>query len=252
MVPRSRRYQPWQAASGLGFGTKRPRPVARRLLRQGSNDSPCQERIASLSPVNPIVTAAAIGVGGTVLVGVAGFTAAIWNTKQTIRHDREARVWDRRADAYVETLAAISNRQVRRGLDMGTRPMDHRLRTGMQALAIKYQMDAAGLEARLQAFGSEPVFSAVQASSTAHRDAVAAYDAWRAEASAPEASRNGMEKARRAADAARKAADDADDAVTEQIRREMGGKGKPLGDWEYFPQPTASADEEKHGDDPSG
>jgi hypothetical protein len=201
--------------------------------------------------VNPIVTAAAIGVGGTVLVGVAGFTAAIWNTKQTIRHDREARVWDRRADAYVETLAAISNRQVRRGLDMGTRPMDHRLRTGMQALAIKYQMDAAGLEARLQAFGSEPVFSAVQASSTAHRDAVAAYDAWRA-ASAPEASRNGMEKPRRAADAARKAANDADDAVTEQIRRELNGKGKPLGDWDYFPQPTASADEEKYGDDPSG
>jgi len=56
--------------------------------------------------VDPIVTAAAIGVGGTVLVGVAGFTAAIWNTRQTIRHDREARVWDRRADAYVETLAA--------------------------------------------------------------------------------------------------------------------------------------------------
>ena len=64
------------------FGTKRPRPAARRLLRQGSNHSPCQERIASLSPVNPIVTAAAIGVGGTVLVGVAGFTAAIWNTGQ--------------------------------------------------------------------------------------------------------------------------------------------------------------------------
>jgi hypothetical protein len=202
--------------------------------------------------VNPIVTAAAIGVGGTVLVGVAGFAAAIWNTKQTIRHDREVRVWDRRADAYVETLAAIHNRQVRRGLEMGTRPMDHRLRTGMQALASKYQMDADGLEARLQAFGSGPVFSAVQASSTAHRDAVAAYDSWRAAAVGPEASRTGLEKARRVADAARKAADDADDAVTEQIRLELHTKGKPLGDWDYFPQPTASADEEKCGDDPSG
>lgn len=59
-------------------------------------------------------------------------------------------------------------------------------------------------------------------------------------------------EARRAADAARQAADDADDAVTEQIRRELNGKGKPLGDWDYFPQPTASADEEKYRGDPSG
>ena len=211
-----------------------------------------RDRNASLSSVDPTVTAAAIGVGGTVLVGVAGFGAAIWNTKQTIGHDREARVWDRRADAYVETLTAIHNRQVRRGLGMGTRPMDHRLRAGMQALAGKYQMDAAGLEARLQAFGSERVFSAVQTSSTADRDAVAAYDSWRTAVGALGASPKDQEKARRAADAARKAADEADDAVIEQIRRELHGNGKPLGDWEYFPQPTAPADEEKHQNDPSG
>jgi hypothetical protein len=194
--------------------------------------------------MDPTVTAAAIGVGGTVLVGVAGFTAAIWNSRQTIRHDREVRIWDRRADAYVEALAAIHNRQIRRGLDMGTRPMDDRLRAGMKALASKYQMDAASLEARLQAFGSEPVFSAVQASSTAHRDAIAAYDSWRAAGGAPETAAEGLEKARRAADSAREAADDADDAVIEQIRRELHGTGEPLGDWEYFPQPKASADKE--------
>ena len=51
--------------------------------------------------MDPTETAAAIGVGGTVLVGVAGFAAAIWNTKQTIGRDREARIWDRHADAYV-------------------------------------------------------------------------------------------------------------------------------------------------------
>jgi hypothetical protein len=202
--------------------------------------------------VDPTVTAAAIGVGGTVLVGVAGFTAAIWNTKQTIGRDREARVWDRRADAYVETLAAIHNRQIRRGLERGTRPMDHRLRAGMQALTSKYEVDAAGLEARLQAFGSGQVFSAVQASSTADRDAVAAYDSWRAAVAAPGTSAKDLEKARTAADAARKAADDADDAVIEQIRRELHDNvDKPLGNWEYFPQPVASADKERHENDPS-
>jgi hypothetical protein len=158
-----------------------------------------------------------------------------------MRHDREARVWDRRADAYVETLAAIHNRQTRRGLEMGTRPMDHRLRVGMQDLASKYEMDVAILDARLVSFGSELVFTSVQASSTAHRDAVAAYDSWRAALVTLGVSRSGLEVARRAADAARKAADDADDAVVEQIRRELQGRGKPLSDWEAFPPPPESA-----------
>ena len=61
-----------------------------------------------------------------------------------------------------------------------------------------------------------------------------------------------MEKARTAADAARKAANDADDAVIQQIRRELHGNvDKPLGNWEYFPQPVASADEERRENDPS-
>jgi len=61
--------------------------------------------------MNPIVTAAAIGVGGTVIVGVAGFSAAIWNTRKTIAQAHEIRVWDRRADVYVQTLAAVNYRR---------------------------------------------------------------------------------------------------------------------------------------------
>ena len=61
--------------------------------------------------MNPTVIAAAIGVGGTVVVGVAGFWAAIRNTSQTIAHARENRIWDRRANAYVEALAAVHHRQ---------------------------------------------------------------------------------------------------------------------------------------------
>jgi hypothetical protein len=63
--------------------------------------------------MNPVVTAATIGVGGTVIVGVAGFGASILNTRRTIAHTRESRVWDRRADSYVETLAALHFRQAR-------------------------------------------------------------------------------------------------------------------------------------------
>jgi hypothetical protein len=41
------------------------------------------------------MTAAAIGVGGIVIVGVAGFSAAIWNTRKAIAHVRESKLWDR-------------------------------------------------------------------------------------------------------------------------------------------------------------
>ena len=97
------------------------------------------------------------------------------------------------------------------------------------------------MEARLQAFGSERVFSAVQGSSTADRDVTAAYDSWRAAVAKPGTSPADLEKARRTADVARKAADDADDAVIEQVRRELDSKGgKPLDNWEYFPMRRAS------------
>ena len=64
--------------------------------------------------MDPTVTAAAIGVGGTVIVGVAGFSAAIWTTRQTIAHARESRIWDKRAAAYEAALTELANRQVRR------------------------------------------------------------------------------------------------------------------------------------------
>jgi hypothetical protein len=48
--------------------------------------------------MNPTVLAAAIGVGGTVVVGVAGFWAAVRNTGRTIVHARENRIWDRGRD----------------------------------------------------------------------------------------------------------------------------------------------------------
>jgi hypothetical protein len=52
----------------------------------------------SLCRMDPTVIAAAIGVGGTVIVAVAGFSTAVWTAKGTINHARESRVWDRRAD----------------------------------------------------------------------------------------------------------------------------------------------------------
>ncbi len=52
---------------------------------------------------------AAIGVGGTVVVGVTGFWAAVKNTSQTIASAEESRIWERRAQAYTEYGYAVKN-----------------------------------------------------------------------------------------------------------------------------------------------
>jgi hypothetical protein len=131
--------------------------------------------------MNPTVLAAAIGVGGTVIVGVAGFSAAIWNTRRTIAHTRESRVWDRRADTYVDALAAVSYRQFSRQaetISLHPARSDAR-RRAEEYLANHQEPGWSELEARLQAFASEPVFTAMQASSTKHGDALAYLLLWR-------------------------------------------------------------------------
>lgn len=183
--------------------------------------------------MDPTVAAAAIGVGGTVVVGVAGFGAAIWNTRRTISHDRESRLWDRRAEVYVEALAAIHYRQVSREIEIN--PVDDQTRRRGQAILATYKPpDWPGLEARLQAFASEPVITATQASSTAHRDAINAFRSWRAYENEVSLEMTPPPVFKAAVMAADEAAEAADDAVVELIRTELQGKGRPLGDWQAF------------------
>jgi hypothetical protein len=94
--------------------------------------------------MDPTVTAAAIGVGGTVIVGVAGFGAAIWNTRRTIAYGREGRVWDRRAEVYVEALAAIHYRQVSR--EKMLRIDDDRATRRLQAILATYTKECVSKE----------------------------------------------------------------------------------------------------------
>ena len=109
---------------------------------------------------------------------MAGFGAAIWNTRRTIAHDRESRLWDRRAAVYVEALAAVSYRQARRNNATQTSPPDEASQRALSGLAAPQDFDWHGLDARLQAFASEPVYTAMQVSSTASEHAMMAFRAW--------------------------------------------------------------------------
>ena len=184
--------------------------------------------------MNPAVTAAAIGVSGTVIVGVAGFGAAIWNTRRTIAHARETRVWDRRADVYVEALAALRHWRIERSTGIGTD--DPELQEAGPPTHPEPDWDELG--PRLQAFASESVFAAVNALQWAHEKAMFAITHKEAE------SARDSNKVREAARAARRealeAAGVADDAAVELIRTELQGKDRPIDDSppDYIPPGT--------------
>jgi hypothetical protein len=195
--------------------------------------------------MNPTVMAAAIGVGGTVIVGVAGFSATVWNARKTVGQAHESRVWDRRADVYVDALSAVNYRQFsRQAATMPNHPAYTKIKKNAEEyLATHEPPDWPQLEARLQAFASEPVFTAVQTSSAAHNDALSNHRIWQilkthgtsetgVIADADDA--KGIAAAAVDAEKSLKAAEAADDAVVDLIRTELQGRGRPLGDW----QPT--------------
>ena len=194
----------------------------------------------------------AIGVGGAVLVAVAGFSAAAWSTRKTIEAAREHRLWDKRAAVYVDTLAAMNLRQTKRWYDAQRYRDDQSSRRYEAWIAAYVAPDWHLLDARMLAFGTEPVFTALQAGSTAHEHAIAALREWKAapgidlaQAAAlgrpppgPTVANPGLYEG---AEKARKAADDMDDAVVELIRKELQGKGRPLGQWEPLqPEPGST------------
>jgi hypothetical protein len=75
--------------------------------------------------MDPTVITAAIGVGGTVIVGVVGFWStktasdkaaqvATDNTARALDAARDERIWDRRARAYEQSVAALLYRRQQR------------------------------------------------------------------------------------------------------------------------------------------
>lgn len=200
--------------------------------------------------MDPLVTAAIVGVSGTVVVGVAGFGASIWNTSKSIAHARENRLWDKRAAVYVEALAAVHSRQIGRMVLISSLDPQNTLKVPTDV--ARYETpDWVGLEARMQAFASEPVFTAMQASSSAALEFDRAASSWRQSlgrsvppvpmdtgdilgATVLHEAVTATNQARETTEKARKVAEDADDKLIERMRTALQGRGKPVGDW----QPT--------------
>jgi hypothetical protein len=114
--------------------------------------------------MDPTVTGAAIGLAGAVIGAAGAYLGNIWNTSKTIEHDREHRVWERRADTYLQALTAVEYLEVTRGTAPGWNGemLSVFLRTHDEP---DWQM----LDARMSAFASNAVWEAMEGVSKAYR-----------------------------------------------------------------------------------
>jgi hypothetical protein len=130
--------------------------------------------------MNPAVAAAAIGVGGTVIVGVAGFSAAVWNTRRTLADAHESRFWQKQTVAYEEALAELANRRVRRERVM------RQLTSAAGSVKVLEEYFAAretpaslSAEGQLLAYSSGKVLDALDKARSADLAASEKLDEWR-------------------------------------------------------------------------
>jgi hypothetical protein len=180
--------------------------------------------------MNSTVWAAFIGVAGTVIIGVAGFGATMWNTRETLRAAQDSKLRDQRAEVYLDALAVLNHNQLKRDVKMRTGAFDQKhMKTAKAYIGAFDRPDPYRLEARLTAFASADVHLASQASYVADREAWAFFDSSQDTLNGPD---SGAVLAQLGV--LRAAADDADNRVVEVIRAELQRKGRELTDLDVF------------------
>jgi hypothetical protein len=126
--------------------------------------------------MDPTVAAAAIGVGGTVVVGVAGFSAAIWTTKRTIASAREGRVWDKRAASYEAAITELLKRTTKIQRLLNSSSLTWTVENLAEYRASQDTPEWYAAEGRLQAYSSQQVLQALPAARHAGRATLEAFD----------------------------------------------------------------------------
>lgn len=139
-----------------------------------------------------MVLAASVAAGGAVLTGAAGFGATALairagrrNLQRTLEAERERQLWDRRASAYVDTLAHARQQEDVWENEMSS--IDAVEGADRDRVAALRGPSSFELEARLVAYGSTPFRLAFADWSARHTRLGQVYGQWRQQFSGPPA-----------------------------------------------------------------
>jgi hypothetical protein len=191
--------------------------------------------------------AAGFGVVSTATVAVVGFrstrnatvrtiTASTANTMASLAAAREDRLWEKRAGAYEETLAALQYRQVKRQHELRMYRLDEDSEQQLKDFFASYEPPGwFQAQARLRAYASDEVWEAFEATRLADQEVWGLYQHWQmladsnrlaVESGHPGAAADGetMIRARRAVNPAVAEAEARDEAIIKLIREELRNK----------------------------
>jgi hypothetical protein len=204
--------------------------------------------------VNPTVEAAwiaagvaGLGIAGTATVAIAGFrstknatvrtiAASTANTMASLAAAREDRLWDKRAAAYEEVIAALQYRQMKRQHELRMYRLDEDSEQQLKDFFASYEPPGwFQAQARLRAYASDEVWEAFEATRQADVEVSGRYRQWKmladdnrlaVESGRPGAATDGQTtiNARRAVNPAVEEAETRDEAVVKLIRDELRSK----------------------------
>lgn len=145
--------------------------------------------------MEPIIIAAVIAGGSAVLTGAAGFGATAFgihsarrNVDRGLEAQRERQLWDRRASAYVDTLAHVTHQEQGWENELKRIPSSEATEQAEQERLASFKGPTSfELEARLVAFGSTTFRLAFADWNSRHSRLVEAYGSWREQFSGPPA-----------------------------------------------------------------
>lgn len=160
------------------------------------------------------MTGALIG-AGAVLVGYAATAATSRSTtRASAKADRQARLWDKRVELYVDTITYTINRRLEREQTLSTATLEH---SPWEEARAGYEPPVwLALRGRIEALASDAVLEAFEAAHKAQYAvvmAVAKHDA--------QAPILGRHEVRKEIDTARREAVSLDDALVAAIRAEL-------------------------------
>jgi hypothetical protein len=152
-----------------------------------ASDYPGMCGARSLRSMVPVMWAALIGVGGSVIVALVGFYTTRHISVMTMRVSMDEahnnRIWDKRAVAYERALAELANRQVRRerAIYLPTDTMTPtETMTAAKLLetyfAVRDTPEWSEAEGQLLAYSTQDVWDALKNARSAERTAAGLFD----------------------------------------------------------------------------
>jgi hypothetical protein len=131
--------------------------------------------------MDPLMWAALIGVGGSVIVALVGFFTtqhiSVMSMRASMTKAHNDRIWDKRAVAYERALAEVANRQVRRERAMLLGPDTMSAAKRLEAyFAVRDKPEWSEAEGQLMAYSTPCVWDALKDARGAERTAAGVFD----------------------------------------------------------------------------